>query len=147
MDRLVLQRFSPTGVRLLRAEDPIDYRRRVARRRTAIEPSRELARIRPRMVGQVTGDTGHRAVLRPALVPEELLAEGDLLRRERIVLRDVHGLFLQAERELELELSRAGRGGEDGRAEEHPDQAGGRDGPDRRHRVTGPLREAVGEPG
>src|SRR5262245_27847420 len=49
---------------------------------------------------------GDRTRRRPALVTEELLAQRDLLRGDRIVVRDLRGVLLESERQLELEVRR-----------------------------------------
>src|SRR5262245_57074121 len=67
---------------------------------------------------------GDRTRRRPALVPEELLAQRDLLRGDRIVVRDLRGVLLESERQLELEVRRQRPAGDqqndDG--EDEPDQ-------------------------
>src|SRR5262249_50941853 len=69
----------------------------------------ERARVAPAVIGPVAADAGDRARGRPTLVPEELLAERHLLRRDRIVVRDLRGVFLKPGRELELEFGLRGR--------------------------------------
>src|SRR5207302_5329014 len=54
-----------------------------------------------------------RAVSGPALVPEELLAERDLLSREWVLVRNVCGVLLEAQRQRQLVLAGLTDGGED----------------------------------
>ena len=69
------------------------------------------------MIRSVAGHAGHRPRRRPALVPEELLAERDLLRSDGVVVRDLRGVLLKPHRQFELEVRRrrpAGEQEEDG---------------------------------
>jgi hypothetical protein len=52
------------------------------------------------------------AVSRPSFVPEELFAEGDLLRREWIVVRNKRRAFLKTKGKFEVELSAVGWAGQ-----------------------------------
>ena len=62
---------------------------------------RELARVAPAVIGPMAVHTGHRPGLGPAPIPEELLAEGDLGRREWILRRDGREPCRQPQGELQ----------------------------------------------
>src|SRR5215831_14319642 len=104
LQRLLLERGPEASPQLPIAEEAVDKGRRMTRRRLAGKGDRELSRIAPAVVGRMAADTGHGAVGGPALVPEELLPEGDLLRRRRIVVRSIGGIRIETKRELRLEL-------------------------------------------
>src|SRR5207247_4982446 len=72
------------------AEEPVDDRRRVPRGRLAREGDGERSRIAPAVMRPMAAGAGNRARRRPALVPEELLAERDLLGGDGIVDQRCH---------------------------------------------------------
>jgi hypothetical protein len=74
---------------LLHAEEPIDNGWGVARGWLPGKVQGELLGIAPPMLGLVTTHAGDGPRPGPAFVPEKLLAEGDLVRREWIIRRDV----------------------------------------------------------
>jgi hypothetical protein len=61
--------------------------------------------------GIVAPHARDRAVARPSLVPEELLAEGDLLGRQWIVSGHVRRLLLKPERKPDVQLRGLDGGG------------------------------------
>jgi len=65
----------------------------------------------------MAGNARYRAVSRPPFVPKELFAQRDLLRHQRIVVRNIRGDFLKTEWKVELELGAAGAGGEKAKRE------------------------------
>src|SRR5439155_12908556 len=100
------------------AEEPVDDGRRAPRRRFAFEVGGEPLGVGPAVIRLVAADTGDRAGPRPALVPEELLAERDLLGRGWVVIGYEGRLLLEPERQLELLL---GALSSDGRDDKNPD--------------------------
>src|SRR5207247_2718048 len=70
------------------------------------------------MVGVVTAHARNRAVSGPALVPEELLAERNLLGCQWIVVRNICGVLLEAQLQRHLVLGALTyRGGDQDRQE------------------------------
>ncbi len=97
LDRLLLERGAESGPELAVAEEPVHDGRGVAQSRLAVGVHRELLRVAPPVIGRVAAHARHAPVEGPALVPEELLAEGDLLGRQGVVVRDVRSLLLEAQ--------------------------------------------------
>ena len=65
--------------------------------RFAIESGGKLPSIAPAVIWVMAGNAGYRAVSRPPFVPKELFVQRDLLRHQRIVVRNIRGAFLKTE--------------------------------------------------
>src|SRR5262245_8925914 len=104
MPGLVFKTAAQARPQLPVAEEPIDEGRRPPRRRLAGEIRGQALGIGPAMAWLVTAHAGNRAGLRPARVPEELLAERDLLWRRPVVIRDEGGPLVEPERKRRRSL-------------------------------------------
>src|SRR5215510_3772060 len=96
--RMFFERRPYTRPELSVAEKTIDERRRPTRRGVAFEVHRESLAVGPAVIGLMATDARHGLRPRPPLVPEELLAERDFLRRHRIVCRHEGRVGIEAKR-------------------------------------------------